>query len=451
MKWHYIASELFFPGFFLSCFLVCCAIRYFQLLTKGVKMSDAKNNKQSKVKEQLIMQSPREFVYSWFERNRKGKIGPTGNFEGKSLDLLDTITLDHHEILLAYNIKNPAKKIKSVKENLIASALREYIVYRKNKALKKYKEQFVYKPENVSADFELQRWLTALVQSPTAVDLAVIKHFIWQVKRKMFKKKVTYHMFPVFFGPQGAGKSEAIKKLLQPLLPVTMEWAVNDSVDSRSSASFTDHFVCWFDEMSGIHKTEIEALKRNITAEEISYRPMYTNSTEKAPQNCTFLGVSNKALSEIIHDNTGYRRFYQFNCKTKVDWNIINSIDALAIWQSIDENQDVPFVLEHQEALATIQASYKYLEELEEYLIAHKIKPTDENTQQICSNALYEHYKLWRIEAGYTSQQLISKQYFGRRLNSFNIAKTEQIVDGVSKTFYSINAAATIKGFKPKL
>ena len=55
------------------------------------------------------------------------------------------------------------------------------------------------------------------------LDIAVVKHFVWQVKRKLIGLPVDHHIMPILFGKSGGGKSVAIHKLVEPLKELTLE------------------------------------------------------------------------------------------------------------------------------------------------------------------------------------------------------------------------------------
>jgi hypothetical protein len=68
--------------------------------------------------------------------------------------------------------------------------------------------------ENYSSSKELERFVFALTGENGVVNIAVVKQFLWLVKRKMKELDVTRHLFPVLQGKQNSGKSTAVRKLL---------------------------------------------------------------------------------------------------------------------------------------------------------------------------------------------------------------------------------------------
>ena len=51
----------------------------------------------------------------------------------------------------------------------------------------------------------------------------ILKHFIWQIKRKLWKKPVKEDIMPDFVGATGAGKSYNLLKLLEPIEELTYQ------------------------------------------------------------------------------------------------------------------------------------------------------------------------------------------------------------------------------------
>jgi hypothetical protein len=87
----------------------------------------------------------------------------------------------------------------------------------------------------------------------------------------------------------------------------------------------------------------MEAVKHAITATSMSRRAMRTNVTQEVAQNLTFFGCANvNDLSELIRDSTGTRRFVGLHTRDTMDWEVVNSIEWQAVWQSVDEKATDP-------------------------------------------------------------------------------------------------------------
>ena len=392
---------------------------------------------------------PRSFIRFWFFEYKKFKMRPNGNFDGNCGSILAAICLDYNELFTAEIVKNPqfdantGKKIrfKALTDKQLGWAWEDFKPTAQKEATLKIFNTLKFKQENFS---ELEKWLKATVGNYTPFQLAVMKHFLWQVKRKIFGKKVTYHLAPCFWGRQGGGKTEAIKRLIEPISELTMEWGINEAVDARNTKSLSENFVCLFDEMAGLQRVEIEALKRIISADHTSYRPMRTNDMITVKQNCTFVGISNKSLSENIYDPTGLRRFVELKCLEQLDWNAINKIDAFKIWTGINENREETFLEGFKQDMATHQEEMRIQDEMEHFVIDTELSPKDANTREIIATPLYEYYKLWRVQNGYSTQQPLSQNFFGRKLRSYGIIKRNKVIDGKEKVVYTVSASSDV-------
>lgn len=396
--------------------------------------------KQKETQMNTIFLNPRQFVNYWFYEYKRFKMQPNGNFEGNNAGILSTIWLDYKDLFRAECIKNNANYKGLVKAD-IEDAWIEFKPLAQKRAVQKIVDSLAFKKTN---DNELKKWLTATIGKYTEFELAVMKHFLWQVKRKVFGKKVSYHMAPCFWGKQGGGKTEAIKKLIEPISELTMEWGINEAVDARNTKSLSENYVCLFDEMAGLQRVEIEALKRIISADHTSYRPMRTNDMITVKQNCTFVGISNKSLSENIYDPTGLRRFVELKCLEQLDWTTINSIKSLEVWQSIDENSDDILIKEFKTEMAAHQEELRIQDEMEHFVMDTNLTPIDTNTKEVIATPLYAYYKLWRQSNNYSAQLPLSQNLFGRKLRSYGVVKRNKMIDGKEKVVYTVNAASDI-------
>lgn len=193
---------------------------------------------------------------------------------------------------------------------------------------------------------EWLKWADAVCADPADVPLtiAVMKSWVWQVKRKMCGLPVDNHLMPVFVGRQKGGKSTAVSKFVAPLAEGVVPATFRDVEDERCAEMFHWFPVLVLDEMEHGSKADVEAIKSRITAGKISYKPLYTNARKILDMRASFVGTSNRGVNEIINDPTGMRRFYQVNCHDRMDWPSINSVDYQGLWRSVHEYHENPIV-----------------------------------------------------------------------------------------------------------
>ena len=270
----------------------------------------------------------------------------------------------------------------------------------------------------------------------------VIAHFLWLAKRPMFGKQARDHMMPVIYGrKQRQGKSEAVKKLLSPINGLWFPGKFSDLTDDRNAEFFESNYVMLMDEMRGAKKADIEATKERITAETISYRVLYSHRMWICKNNCTLIGTSNHPLSLIVQDPTGMRRFYELEVKDKCNWDMINSVDYLALWRGIDENRDEPYIESSRKEIEEQQELNRSLCPVEEWITENLIESGE--VQNEC-NELYSHFDHFCRNANIRPEK---KSHFYKKLKKFLNADRKK---SNSKSYYYLNSSfSPILGMMP--
>lgn len=141
-------------------------------------------------------------------------------------------------------------------------------------------------------------------------------HFIWQVKRKLFGLQPEMHMAPIFLGEQGNGKSEFIRNISRifavPFGNFVRDAYVDEIGEEKSEAILASALINILDEMAGASKAEFNKVKNFITRYKVNPREFHSQRTMGEIINLsTFIGAANAHnLSEILHDESGNRRFF---------------------------------------------------------------------------------------------------------------------------------------------
>lgn len=297
----------------------------------------------------------------------------------------------------------------------IHDVITQHIYINKKKKFESIKELIRYKESNNI----LEKWLSGVVVKDENFKIykSVIEHFVWQVKRKVFGLKVDFHNMPIFRGKQKSGKTTAIKKLIGPLINYSFEPMMSIVNDSREYFSFTDNYICFFDELVRSQQADINALKRLITIDKLTYRILSKNENSVSPNNCTFIGATNSNIDEMIYDPTGMRRFFQIPCLDQLDWSLINSTDYIKIWTSVNENSSSPIfgcLAEVEELQLNITAH----DSVEEWTLVCGIKfqPEDATAAElVCKtpSEIYSEYVKWIKEQ---MRKPVSEKKFGLRV-----------------------------------
>lgn len=271
----------------------------------------------------------------------------------------------------------------------------------------------------IGEEGELEKWLKAVKQDGDEADLSVLRHWIWQVKRKIFGLPVLNHIMPVFCGASGTGKSKAVEALIAPLRAVAADSDLKRLGESREDFSLIENYIMFLDEMAKAGSTDIETLKSKITATFIQYRKLGTNSLVKGPQNCSFIGTSNYSVVDVIKDPTSARRYYELWIKDRCDWKTINELDYLAIWRSVDETKARGYYEEVEATVKERQELIRDRDSVEEWLEYDNLKPVDGvGVKEVNSRDLYDQYIRF-MEFQKRERYLVSINKFGRLMSTY--------------------------------
>jgi hypothetical protein len=147
----------------------------------------------------------------------------------------------------------------------------------------------------------------------------------------------------IFEGPQGSGKSSAIRIL-------SNGWfAELESFTGKESAEVLAGGV-WLVELSeldGMKKSDVESVKRFITTLTDRYRPAYGRHVVSIPRSCVFAGSTNE--SSYLRDSTGNRRFWPVKCGD-IDLEQLRANRDLLIAEAVHRYKQGESLLMNQEA-----------------------------------------------------------------------------------------------------
>lgn len=246
-------------------------------------------------------------------------------------------------------------------------------------------------PALVEASFDTSTMTSAFIES-------VIRKFIWSVKRKMLGETVPYPLMPVILGKQRSGKSTWVKLFASPIAEASIGVDFGMITDHRN-ISIWRNFVMVFDEMAWASKSDIDAVKSVITNETLNLRVMRENHTEAVRQCATMIGTANaESLSELIRDPTGTSRFVSLRMLDHPDRDVINAMDWLTLWRSVDINDPDPME-EFRGDLEVLQEADREKTKIEEWLAT--IEPRFflggrlKSNRVISATDLYNEFRTW--------------------------------------------------------
>lgn len=223
----------------------------------------------------------------------------------------------------------------------------------------------------INADFDWElvaRTCFDCSETSPAFVAAVLRKFVHQVVCKLHGKSVGHHLMPVLTGPQGSGKTYFLNHLFGPLAELARSADFRAISDDRM-IDLWQSYIIFIDEMGYADRSDVDVVKNVITAETLDRRPMRTNSIQTVRQRATLIGASNKALSELIRDETGNRRFVGIEYCPPADRDFIASLNWTAAWQSVNHTDADPME-PYRETLAAAQESERHYGPVEAWLRA---------------------------------------------------------------------------------
>jgi hypothetical protein len=305
-------------------------------------------------------------------------------------------------------------------EPMVQHVLGRWYAEQEKKYLEGVRERLQHEhPENRSI---INRWVQAATGKQDPKDIAVMTHFIWQVKRKLHGLPVDNHMMPILYGETGGGKTRAIGQLLKPIQDlVNSPQDMTVLGDTREGVLLGKYFVLFFDELARADKLDVAALKNKITCEKISYRKLGTNSIVVKTNTATFIGASNNEVQGIIYDPTSARRFWQVNTIKPMDWTTINSLDYLALWRSISEEEACP-LLPLLDEISHIQNNELRSKSLVEQWLESDVEAVGDGGMK--ATTAFEVFKEWCAWQGVMSQMTFHT--FGSEVKRLGIPKVRR-------------------------
>jgi hypothetical protein len=246
------------------------------------------------------------------------------------------------EIVLAWKHALYLRGQEPEKEHIVTATtvqIREWRAERKRKIL----SPFVGHPATDAGRAALRTWVRAVTGGEDALHVAVIEHWIWQVRRRMAGLPIEHDIMPVLYGVQGSGKTTAVDMLCAVLCELSVPVTATQIIDPREAPLLARALIGRWDELAGSNKSESEMLKRAVTGATIAFRRLYSQDYEIRRRTITFIGTSNLPLNVIIRDTTGARRFAELPA-SKVDWDLLNGIDMAQVWRGTSESDPAPIL-----------------------------------------------------------------------------------------------------------
>ncbi len=338
-------------------------------------------------------------------------------------------------------------------DSQIRAAWSNYIVEQRARLMRAGYDKVAFDP---TADASELKRFSAFVTMATPDDPAktardvratevALMNFIFRAKNHMRERwHHGIHMMPVFYGPQGSGKTTAVRHLLSPLEDYTS--AVGFDVFEHDSKMYTLSTipVMFFDELAGISKAENERLKDIMHSRQRELRKIYGSPVNRTLIS-SFIGCTNKELGTLIRDETGNRRYLQIDTPTKLDRADIMAFDALAMWRAVDEDGEPPLYAnaEDLKAVQDVQAVQRHQSNVESWIDADITVPD----RPLSAGELFTgHFVPW-LDANYPGQARFENVVkFGKELQ--RIIRCEHprlaVKHGATKKLYTVQPSEPI-------
>lgn len=158
--------------------------------------------------------------------------------------------------------------------------------------------------------------------------------------KRAYQPGCKYDYMAVLAGGQGIGKSTLIAKLGGQFADASVSFADFAAPDGgkRLGEKLQGVWIVEVPELSGIKKSDIEAVKAAISATSDRYRSAYGRVAQTHPRSCIFVGTSND--DHPLIDVTGNRRFLIVECDpdkvTKHSGDLVQA-EVDQIWAEVME------------------------------------------------------------------------------------------------------------------
>lgn len=137
-----------------------------------------------------------------------------------------------------------------------------------------------------------------------AYERAVGRKLMLAAVRRMRRPGTKFDTVPILEGPQGSGKTSALKIL-------GGDWhsdAELGRIDGKDAPAILQNvWIMELGELTAMNKADVEHLKAFVSRTEDRYRPPYGKAVKTYPRRTVFVGTTNSA--SYLRDPTGNRRY----------------------------------------------------------------------------------------------------------------------------------------------
>ena len=152
----------------------------------------------------------------------------------------------------------------------------------------------------------LETWLQEWGAEDNELSRYLTRSMILGVVQRTYNPGSVVRMFPVLVGKRKLGKSALVRSLLPPELPsVFRSESFSYSKETRESAiALRGVVIAETSEMVGASKSDNASMKSFLTAEAVTFRPLYSNQTIQQAARFMLIGTANDDVMFLSDDKT---------------------------------------------------------------------------------------------------------------------------------------------------
>lgn len=273
---------------------------------------------------------------------------------------------------------------------------------------------------------------TLSIKQDLDVFQTLMKHFVWQVKRRIIELPTHNDIMLSFYGKQGIGKSYVMNLIFGGILGkfYNSSISLDNLMDERWTKALNTQFLMNIEEMDVgkigfISGKNLALIKKVITGSEASYRPMGSNNIQTVMIKTSFISNANFHMFDIINDESGMRRFFEFTLGIeegkRLDYDAVKELGemSLKMFQSIDERLDKGYWSINSEVgskIADIQKTYiKKPAHIEFFELFENI-PDMKFEDCISHDDIYDEYIRYAKSQGIKETYIIAKNRFKSKI-----------------------------------
>lgn len=176
-------------------------------------------------------------------------------------------------------------------------------------------QQYFAQIPNWDGKPRLRSWLHKYVGcDDTEYNAAIGRWWMISAVARAFRPGCQADHVLILEGSQGAGKSQAIRKL-------GGQWTLGSLPDIRdrkeAAETISGYWVVEIAELDALKGASMTRIKEFVSQQFDVYRKAYGRATVSRPRNCVFVGTTNEQT--YLSDPTGARRFWPATVKTEID------------------------------------------------------------------------------------------------------------------------------------